>query len=217
MISKPILWHAPENARSTIPRYLYRRFSERAHAENFIANGEVRFRSLLRYRELEGYDVRHDRTEGTIESNLAGATISFKPADGNEYSEPMQLASGTMRKHLTYPEMYFISCYSYRQHPDQMKYGPWVVKIRARPWFTFIKRNCDQYRFIFWGRVKYFDLNNPNSFKNDQLWLSKSGSLKSDYEFRILLILQGLSRESAVSAPVRMSMGDISQFAEIVD
>lgn len=209
----------PDDSRSRIPSVLYRRFTCREHAENFVKNGEIRFRSLSHFRSLEADEVRRDGLEGSIEVDMAGATIEIAPVDTEDYGSPLVLTSGTMRIFLTMPDPFFISCYSYRKHPAQRKFGRFLVEIyRPKELIGGIILGPHVPEELFWGKVRYFNRKNPADAREDrQLWLSKPDSLRFEFEFRLALLVHGHDAGNAQRATCRLVLGDISDIARITE
>ena len=206
---------APENSRSTIPRVLYRRFSTRKDAENFVRLGEVRFRSLSHYQTVED-DARRDAHEGSAYvDDATGITMEVAPLGTSDFGSPIKM-TGQFRKSLTHAERFFVSCYSYRRHPDQKKFGRFLVRIsRAQPWLNAIGRELPG---LFWGRVSYFDPTNLSHLvQADPLWLSKPLALRMEYEFRLLMLVNGHKPGHAERASARVLLGDLSSVADVIE
>jgi hypothetical protein len=208
---------APRGSRSSIPKVLYRRFTSREDAENFLRNGEIRFKSIAHYRRLEAGDARRDDHEGSVfVSDATGIRISIAAPGTTDYGSPIEM-TGVFRKSLAYPETFLTSCYSFRRHRSQEKFGEWVVRIhRARAWLMGITENHPNPDALFWGRIAYFDPARLEHMARPlQLWLSKPVDFRLEYEFRIIMRL--LHRELGTGEPVvaRIVLGDMSDYADL--
>lgn len=208
---------APADARSSVPRVLYRRFTERAHAENFVSNGEILFRSLAHYRTQEADEHRRDAQEGSVSVHFERATIQIARHGTNDYSAPLTLNS-PLRRSLAEPERFFLSCYSYRRNSHQRKFGRWLVRIhRARPWLRAIQMGMPHPSCLFWGRVAYQNEGAPTAIEMDRLWLAKPFHLKAEWEFRIMFKVYGHEPGRAAKATARIVMPDMADYADILE
>lgn len=211
--------HAPMGSRCTIPRVLYRRFTERAHAESFVHSGEFRFRSLAYYQSEEADAIRRDNNEGSITINVSGGTLTIRRKDNDEYGHPITLTNATIRNKLEYAHLYFASCYSTRRHLHHKKFGRWLVRIHRPTELIKLLTTIEPVgRNLFWGRVRYFDpLNFHDLNSHKQLWISKPIAFKLEYEFRLLLIIQGFTLQQAKKGTAVIQTDSIAEYADIIE
>lgn len=183
----------PESLRLAIPKVLYRRFSEREHAESFLEKGEMWLRSILYHRGVEGEDdPRADPREGTYQNKLPEGTIcqiQMKPDE-----QHVTVGSAThYKQELQEPYRCFIYCFSEQQHQTHAdKFGQHLVTVHnTDELFRRITNGALQKGNINWGSVRYYDETKEEnlflfeniSFDGTPIWRVKPKNISMNSSF----------------------------------
>jgi hypothetical protein len=115
-----------------IPNILYKAFSDKKHALEFINKGTLKFTVIERYKYLEDEVVDEDRvdiTEGSADALQAGEAIAI-----NTESSTQRITKGVEKLHVSTSKGTYVCCFSAPESNNfqdtEIKYGKYIVRIK---------------------------------------------------------------------------------------
>ena len=211
------------------PHPLYRN-TERKWAEAFIEEGELLFRPLTYFRELE--EPRGDKHEGRHIIDAAGTTIEIWDEKIKAYVAPIKIVSGQFTDSLTRPDCCFIKCFS---DVPQLEFGPATIEIFDVHGFfaglrvVFAKQLGVELKF---SQVNYYDPIEQASLPEipTELAFYKRCCFQVQREFRFVFYLNGVTRNMLLETcektnpsysetlknSLKMRVGNLTEFARIM-
>ena len=160
------------------------------HAEEFIKNGEVLFRSLSFFRDYEDDGVRSDQYEGTRVHRPENGLKITNVTTGEELTLPHTFQSTAKENDI------FVCCFSSELSETIAKRfnSASCVEIIDSPKFismlraALVRRPSIKNKTLVYGAVKYYALNHPPIIDwalPERIALSKPESFSWQNEYRI--------------------------------
>ncbi len=167
---------------NTLPQKIFRN-TEPEYAKAFVEGGEIMFRSLTYYRNIED-ETRQDDHEGKFVQSIAGLPIEFD--DNGELPLNISFEVGSFTRCTDSADHIHISCYSLAHKP---KLGQTTIEIfDVRGFINQVCKTLKPFSLeLECGRINYYD---PNSKLEggdvDKFWLEKrQNPYKIEEEYRI--------------------------------
>ena len=170
-----------------VPNLLYRNTSLE-HARAFVEEGEILFRPLTFFRNIEDA-TRADAMEAKFSKSAAGLHLSVDLVDDGNFVPFVTLDSGVISFEVNNADQIHVACLSLRPQP---KFGDSTIEIfKPAEFLERLSVALDSANALLrYGSVQYYDesakLSGP---PGRHLWLMKRKSYESEAEFRLSFIV----------------------------
>lgn len=192
--------------RREVPQKLYKVFSQREHADNFL-KGIVFFRSLTSLRTLETAGA--DPLEGQPRVDHGPANVTITNHETGETIANLKATSSNIGWATEFPEERFISCFSsFVEPPTSSKFGEHVVEIFDAAGMVEHWTNCIEH--LECAEIEYYDPKDLDAIKSPGVppWQLKEIQFEDEKEFRISFEAANLKEICASVVPTDYGMPD---------
>ena len=201
-MNSPTAVRAKLRAHGRYPKFVYRAFKQKSHADNFALSGKFRMGNIRVYTDIEDGN-RQDSSEGQGQFQQWGMVTTVDFVRGSDKTFTTQ-SPGYVQTDMELLNPKFVLCCSQRNVDlaHLRRFGPWLVKIEQPR--QFAQEVSDYlatlpYRFSggVEGCVVYYnkgDKIRPTLTDDASVRMSyaqKPAAFKADKEFRFVVIVNG--------------------------